>query len=406
MLSHPNIRALLIFALFALPISAIFLPSISRAQSGFDRVIVDDGIPRQCINRGSSAVSMHLMRAVVDRKEDLFEEDKDAVIAVSLELAPASNSGQEATKHIQIERFRIAEYAKGAVTLASRVPILSQLPLSGNDFEIARIAMQFDIYAISQDTTFARIMSALADNIGSLPIPANPYTLAFQQASGTLSKIFAATSAEAGEARSPLGSDVFEFTGADDDCQSFFAQTGTKAFIMDVRRPSGNQIHIDEIGSYCFSTRLDTGAALYYSQRPSSGRCADANTKSILENPFLLFTVMATPHTDALATVKNRILSESLSPEWQSQGSSTVSIGEAASFRDSFGISDEELSEVLREYEPSTGTFSLVNFELEETRESVIDLGARLGSVHAQIYDANITLSRCKAIGLDVRDCI
>lgn len=388
-----------------------------QASGGIEPVLVEDGLPRSCIDTKSGKFSLHIMRLVTEKKSALFSEDKEVAVSVTATINPPSQSGLVGTTISKLEKFKVSPYGSGTVAVPVRMPIFSNLEISSETSAISNIEFKFNIYAISKPTMFTRIITSLIQESKKISLPQNPYVQSFQQLTSVFDAILNTVVTEADdELRQNLGSDTYQFSEGE-DCMGFYAQAGSKVFISGVKNPTQNQISLTDIDKYCFIADKSLGDRIvYFYERKNSRELCSKSHRPVkkLENPHIMVAVIASKSSSSVPKAIVSFPADSLNPPSITASLATMSVNDAAAIKDTYKIDAMKITGFLNDWNEPLKAYSTPNIvysltrlpEVEKRDASVINLSEGLGATLALTADAKINLERCKLYDIPLDECI
>lgn len=406
---------------------AITIAMPANAQTlgqGYERVAVDDGRPRVCIDARTDHVSVRLERVVVAKSKGWFSSDSTVDVIVNGQITKRDASyNKSQAKMPMVFRADIDEYDGGTVVTSVSKVLLSKYPLSNGGSTVDLLEIDFSFVNASSPTTLTRIITSLPNAAQSLPIPVSPYSQAFISASKILSDVVDSAIQDeefaddvVRERSLPL---EFNETG---QCGSNGAFAGSYTFFKNIDAPEQNGIiKTDDINKYCF-IKFESSSAVFVEKKDAGGACTYQPDKaSRLLNPH--FTVVVSITNAGASPAQNR---EIVGSGWSlSRRNAAGTILNQTTAYDLFALKRAFNSAGLGDPKPSFAgdQYELVGGEVKYSPNPNFPPVEKFNFTRAQL-DANPkmfediseqkidpeeivlnSISRCTAYGVDVIEC-
>ena len=291
-----------LFLIFGLLMLSSVVPAFASDQ-GIERVVLDDGLPRHCINAKEDRVSISLDRLVVNKSKNWIKEDSAVDIIVDGRMQKRGEDEQITSAESPVVfRANIAEYTKGTLVIPSTIRFISRFKLGRTDHVTDLIELDFSFVKRSDSTLLSKVLSSLPDAADGLPLPPTPYTEVFRQATQTIGNIMETLLAD-GEnsddvSREGRISMEFNTTG---QCGRNGTFAGSYLYIKfsDANSNKKGVLDISNIGKYCYFSTKGV-STVYFSKKDGSGVCSyEGESSSRLSNPHFVIRIAIANQIDS-----------------------------------------------------------------------------------------------------------
>ena len=295
-------------------VGLLVLPSFASAlanDQGIERVVLDDGRQRHCIDANEDRISVWLDRLVVDKSKSWLKEDTTVDIVVDGRMQKRDTNEQITSASSPVKfTANISEYAAGTVVVPSQIRFLSRFKLGRGNHITDLLELDFSFINRTDPTALSRVVSSLPDAAQGLPLPPTPYTEVFQQATETIGKMLGSflTDEDNADDVSREGRISMEFndTGLCGRNGTFAGSYLYIKFGEEIGSVAGTKLAISDIGKYCYFVQQGI-SAVYISRKNNSGVCSyQAGQYSRLTNPhFVMRIAIASQVTNQRETVES-----------------------------------------------------------------------------------------------------
>jgi hypothetical protein len=250
----------------------------------------------ECINASKDAVSLHLRRMIVSKREGFFSEDTQIAVVLETRLQGRDASENETTivQYPRAFRTNVSNYGKGLVSVPAEIRILTRYPLSQPGIDTLGIDLDFELIRKKGKGSFGVAIEHLADVSQGLVPPANPYGKAFGYFANYAMGLVDASIADKNVVDSSVKEGRLALTlSGDDICTGDEERTGTIVVIKAFQGGEpGEAVDIAKPDAYCWKAKYQPNFSVEFAAMPPGG-CQLATTYKSLVNPHYMFILNA-----------------------------------------------------------------------------------------------------------------
>lgn len=289
-----------------LALAFVMWPLCALAQ-GSVVVRVEDPSGSHCIDATTEAITIHVRRIFIEKRQWLFTQDARAAVLVSAKLTGRGTGPSVDLQIPSITILNITEEAPGRVSLPLEYQIASDLPLAQDRLITTDIELGMSLAKVRARNWFGELIELAGRTLGKLPVPNNPYVdvankfLAFANdtiqttVSSQLSTPFAQVSLAFNRGREP---DIRRCASAGKE------RTGAIAVLLSTGLQGADLIPVVNTEQhYCFKYSSFNTYELLAAERTDDGSCPTDNSRySGVNNDYAMFLISAQARRETAAT--------------------------------------------------------------------------------------------------------